>query len=427
LVFGTGHEIAFAHTSFKWANLASHNAGVTVAIVAISNHVGAVRKLFALADDGGAVVKEAANINAYLVAAPNVAVTTRSRPFDDRAIMQFGNHPYYGSSLIFSHEEGQKLVDAYPEAARLVRPLYGSREFISAAPRACLWIEAEDFSTAMSIPPIEEKMRLVAKARKEATRDKAAQKLAETPYRFRDQVTAEKTVMAVPRVSSENRPYLPVGILPGQSIMQDAAFALYDAQLWNMALIASRLHLVWIATVCGKLKTDFRYSNTLGWNTFPVPKLTEKNEADLTACAEDQKLCPEGYGLAADDNCYPLAELGAVGDSAGFLKGLECGPARLGLCGMPKEGLPATGTTQGDSFGCDKRLEGTAGRLIFFLFFGAELNGNAHRVVVREEVSGELGDALLVDDVSKHLDERSLSLLVCIPSGGESESVWCNG
>lgn len=304
LVFGTGHEIAFAHTSFKWANLASHNAGVTVAIVAISNHVGAVRKLFALADDGGAVVKEAANINAYLVAAPNVAVTTRSRPFDDRAIMQFGNHPYYGSSLIFSHEEGQKLVDAYPEAARLVRPLYGSREFISAAPRACLWIEAEDFSTAMSIPPIEEKMRLVAKARKEATRDKAAQKLAETPYRFRDQVTAEKTVMAVPRVSSENRPYLPVGILPGQSIMQDAAFALYDAQLWNMALIASRLHLVWIATVCGKLKTDFRYSNTLGWNTFPVPKLTEKNEADLTACAEDILLAREAHFPATIADLY---------------------------------------------------------------------------------------------------------------------------
>ena len=304
LIFETGHEITFAHTSFKWANLASHNAGVTVAIVAISNHATSMRKLFTLADDGGSVVKEADNINAYLVAAPNVAVTTRSKPVDDRAIMQFGNHPYYGSALIFSHQEGRELVDAYPEAAKFVRPLYGSKEFISAAPRACLWIEAENLEEAEAIPPIVQKIAEVKKARRAAKRDQAAQKLAETPYRFRDQVKAAQQVMAVPRVSSENRPYLPVGLLHGEAIMQDAAFALYDAPLWNMALIASRLHLVWIATVCGKLETRYRYSNTMGWNTFPVPKLTEKNRADLTAAAEGILLAREAHFPATIADLY---------------------------------------------------------------------------------------------------------------------------
>ena len=304
LIFKTGHEIAFAHTSFKWANLASHNAGVTVAIVAISNHARPVRKLFMVADDGSAVVKEADNINAYLVAAPNVSVTTRSKPVDNRAIMQFGNHPYYGSALIFSHQEGREMVEAYPESKMFVRPLYGSREFISSAPRSCLWIVAKNLEYAESIPPVAERIKEVEIARRAAKRDQAAQKLAETPYRFRDQVNAEKLVMAVPRVSSENRPYLPVGLLHGAAIMQDAAFALYDAPLWNMSLIASRLHLVWIATVCGKLKNDFRYSNTLGWNTFPVPKLTVKNKEDMTRRAEDILLAREAHFPATIADLY---------------------------------------------------------------------------------------------------------------------------
>jgi len=304
VIFRTRHQIAFAHTSFKWKNLASHNAGVTVAIVAINNHAGGVRKLFSLAEDGETVVKEVANINAYLVAAPNVSVTPRSKPLDDRAIMQFGNHPYYGSALIFSHQDGRELVDTFPEAAEFVRPLYGSKEFISAAPRACIWIEEDKLERAVSIPPIAMKLNAVAKARRAAKRDKAAQKLAETPYRFRDQVTADQLIMAVPRVSSENRSYLPVGVLHGRSIMQDAAFALYDAPLWNMALIASRLHLVWISAVCGKLKTDFRYSNTLGWNTFPVPKLTDKNRADLTAATEGILLAREAHFPATIAELY---------------------------------------------------------------------------------------------------------------------------
>ena len=108
----------------------------------------------------------------------------------------------------------------------------------------------------------------------------------------------------MPHVSSEGRQYLPVGLLPQRAIVSNLAFALYDAPLWNMAVIASRLHLVWVATVCGKLKTDFRYSNTLGWNTFPVPSLTQKNRADLTTCAENILLARETHFPATIAQLY---------------------------------------------------------------------------------------------------------------------------
>src|SRR5690606_6502262 len=127
----------------------------------------------------------------------------------------------------------------------------------------------------------------------------------DTPHRFGwiSQRGTESAII-VPSVSSESRKYLPVGYLPRGSIVSNLAFALYDAPLWNMALIASRLHLLWIATVCGKLKTDFRYSNTLGWNTFPVPTLTEKNKADLTRCAEDILLAREHHFPATIADLY---------------------------------------------------------------------------------------------------------------------------
>ena len=147
-------------------------------------------------------------------------------------------------------------------------------------------------------------MVAVAVARRAAKQDKAAQKLAETPYRFRDRETAEHHTLIVPRVSSENRPCLPVGLLEHEAIIQDRAFALYDAPLWVMALIASRLHWVWIGTVCVRMRTDFSYSNTLGWNTFPVPTLTEKNKTDLTRCAEDILLAREAHFPATIADLY---------------------------------------------------------------------------------------------------------------------------
>ncbi len=304
LIFSTGHQIAFAHTSFKWANLASHNAGVTVVIVGISSGVSRIRRLFSTHKTGEEIAKDVDNINAYLIAGPNVEVQPRATPLSDRGTMQFGNHPYYGTALVFSSDEARRMIDDDPSIAPFIRPFFGSKEFISSAPRACFWIKQEDAMRAQRIPVIASRTATVASARRKAKKDKAAQKLAETPYRFRDQLIAQRHVVIVPRVSSENRPYLPVGLLGPESIVQDRAFALYDAPLWNMALIASRLHWVWIGTVCVRLEMRFSYSNTLGWNTFPVPALTEKNNADLTRCAEDILLAREAHFPATIADLY---------------------------------------------------------------------------------------------------------------------------
>ncbi|MGY6547976.1 MAG: class I SAM-dependent DNA methyltransferase [Roseinatronobacter sp.] len=301
LIFTTGHEIAFAHTSFKWANLASHNAGVTVAIVAISNHAGPVRKLFTLADDGGAVVKDVANINGYMVAAPNVAVESLRRPLGEVAIMTYGNKPVDGGHLFVEQSDfGELSKDALD---RFIRPIAGSHDSINGTHRFCVWIRDKDLKEAKTVPFLAVRMELNARNRL-ASRDSGAQKLAERAHQFRDTVEAKKWSFIVPRHSSINRPYLPIGLLPSKWIINDSAFALYDAPFWNMALIASRLHLVWIGTVCGKIKTDYRYSNTLGWNTFPVPKLTEKNRADLTAAAEGILLAREAHFPATITDLY---------------------------------------------------------------------------------------------------------------------------
>jgi len=306
LIFRAGSQIAFAHTSFKWTNLASHNAGVTVVIVGISRYVSATRRHYSLAggDDSIVECKEVQNINAYLIVGPSVEVQPRAQPAQGLSTMQFGNHPYYGGPLIFPMAEARELVERVPASAQFVRPLYGAAEFIGGSPRACLWIVESLADAALDLPELRAKINASGAARRKAKQDAAAQKLAETPWRFRDQVTAESHIIVMPRVSSESRPYLPVGLLGSEAIIQDQALAMYDAPLWNMALIASRQHLVWIATVCGKLETRYRYSNTLGWNTFPVPLLTEQNKADLTRCAENILLAREAHFPATIADLY---------------------------------------------------------------------------------------------------------------------------
>ncbi|MBD2574174.1 type II restriction endonuclease subunit M [Arthrospira platensis FACHB-971] len=167
-----------------------------------------------------------------------------------------------------------------------------------------MWIEDSEAEEAYKIPEIAKRIDAIREFR---SNSKAAETrpAADYPHRFRQiQGICDRSAFIVPRVSSERREYLPIGLLPERSLVGDSAFALYDAPLWNMALIASRLHLVWIATVCGKLETRYRYSNTLDWNTFPVPTLTEQNKADLTRCAEDILLAREHYFPATIADMY---------------------------------------------------------------------------------------------------------------------------
>ena len=304
LIFATGHEIAFAHTSFKWENLASHNAGVTVVIVGISNHSRKLKYLFSSVEKNQTTAKETENINAYLLSGANVIVEKVAKPLNNVVEMNFGSKPVDGGNLLLSKNELDKMNLSLEERNRFIRVILGSDEFISGKQRYCIWIKDEEADIARLNQVINSRLESVKEMRLSSSKV-ATQKGAEWSHRFdeRRQVGNE-TIIVIPAVSSENREYLPCGLLPSGTIISNRCFALYDAPLWNMALIASRLHLVWIATVCGKLKTDFRYSNTLGWNTFPVPTLTEQNKTDLTRCAEDILLAREHYFPATIADMY---------------------------------------------------------------------------------------------------------------------------
>ena len=303
LIFAEGQEIQFAHNNFKWANLASHNAGVTVVIVGISSSPPAMRKLYSLGEGGESVLKETKNINAYLIASDNVIVQAASKPLCDQPEMLFGNMPNDGGYLLLTEEEKNSL--GVPESSPFVRRIHGSREFINGQPRYCLWVtNEEDAKEATKNTEIKKRIDAVKDMRLESRR-KTTNDLAQFPYRFGEiRQNGDEQVIAIPAISSENRDYLPCGVLPPGDIITNKVYALYDEPLWNMALIASRLHWVWIGAVCVRMRTDFSYSNTLGWNTFPIPTLTEKNEEDLTRCAEDILLARETHYPATIAGLY---------------------------------------------------------------------------------------------------------------------------
>ena len=320
LIFSDGLFIHFAHTSFKWANLASHNAGVTVVIVGITNQPVAAKKLYSVVDakfdgtfecdgtlrfDGTAAVREVANINAYLIGGENIIVKKVSKPLTEVAEMDFGNKPVDGGHLLMdSTQEVHELGLTAEQQQHFVRKILGSAEMIRGIERYCLWIRDEDVVQAQEISAIAKRLQAVAAMRQDSPKAPTVE-LAKYPHRFGEvRQTGDETLIIIPSVSSESRDYLPVGYEPSGTIVSNAAFALYDAPLWNMALIASRLHLIWIATVCGKLETRYRYSNTLGWNTFPVPLLTEQNKADLTRCAENILLARESHFPATIADLY---------------------------------------------------------------------------------------------------------------------------
>lgn len=303
LLTENGHQIEFAHTSFKWSNLASRNAGVTVAVVGISRTPRTAKRLYSMADDGAVVVKQVPHINAYLVAGPDILVAKSSAPINGLAPMDLGNMPYDGGNLLLTRSEVEAL-DVVPSLRQsLLRRIYGSKEFISGIERYCLWITDDRLSDAMQMPEIAERIKAVRAMRLKST-DAGGRALAARPHQMREMRTATTQAIIMPRTSSEARPYLPAGLLDDESIISSEAFAIFDAPVWQLALLISKMHVMWIATICGQLETRYRYSNVLGWNTFPVPTLTDKNKMDLTRCAEDILLAREAHFPATIADLY---------------------------------------------------------------------------------------------------------------------------
>jgi hypothetical protein len=299
IIFAKKIEIFFAVPNFRWTNNAANNAVVTVSIIGLSCNYGGQKQIFSESHR-----RHVSRINQYLIEGDQVAMKPEKQSICGLPAMILGNMPKDGGNLILSYDEVKFLTHEFPESRKLIYGFWGSHELINGVGRYCLWIGDGDLDLARSIHPINMRLDAVSEMRNSSPAD-STQAFANRPHRFKQiQGVAKSYSIIVPSVSSEKRECLPVGILGSHNIVSSLAFALYDSPIWTLALIASRLHLVWIATICGKLETRYRYSNTLGWNTFPVPKLTEQNKADLTRCAENILLAREAHFPATVADLY---------------------------------------------------------------------------------------------------------------------------
>jgi len=303
-IFGTESKITFAYTSFKWANLASHNAGVTVVIVGLSKLPKNLRWLFSFDEQGEMTVRQTSNINAYLVAGGNTVVFPSQTPLSSVPKMERGNSPTDGGYLLLEKSELRTLELNDYEKSLFIRPFVGSYELIRGMHRYCIWIDDDQVSKAKSIANLKSRMDAVRSFRLESKKS-ATRTAANWPHRFDERKPIpEQTTICVPVISSENREYLPAGLLPPGTVLSNKVFGITYSKIWPISIICSKLNLIWVASICARMRTDYSYTNTLGWNTFPVPTLTEKNKSDLTRCAEDILLAREAHFPATIADLY---------------------------------------------------------------------------------------------------------------------------
>ncbi len=304
-IFEKGCHITFAHRPFAWRNNASNNAMVTCVIVGLGETQRPVLGVF---DDG--TLQVCSSISPYLVPGSSQFVAAANLPISPSiSEVVAGSMPRDGGHLILSNDEKTALVSAYPRAGDLVKRLSGTSELTSGAVRWCLWLEDHNLETAMAIPPIRKRIDDVRTFRLASTA-KTTRGYARIPHKFAQRSHKASRAIIISATSSENREYLPADICDDGLVISNAAYAIYDGSLFEFSILVSKLHLAWVAAVCGRMKTDLRFSKTLGWNTFPVPLLTEKHKVDLTRCGEDillarQKHFPATIADLYDPNTMP--------------------------------------------------------------------------------------------------------------------------
>jgi hypothetical protein len=296
-IFRNGQSISFCHKDFYWSNNASRNANVICIIVGVTSSAANPKYIF-----DGEVKKLANHINAYLIDGPDVIVEKAPQPINGLPQMYAGNIPRDLGNFNLSRADYEELRETYPEINDFCRKITGSSEFINGIERYCLWIDDSQADSALRIPPIADRVEKVRRYRESGSeRGKLG---VDTPYKFERTITGKHSQLIIPRVSSERRTYIPIGLQKSATIVSDAAQAIYDAPIYAMALICSKMHTCWVALTAGRMKSDYRYSSGVCYNTFPVPKLTEQNKADLTRCAEDILLAREAHFPATIADLY---------------------------------------------------------------------------------------------------------------------------
>ncbi len=268
-------EIGFACQSFKWSNNAKSNAGVTCVVVGIRNASKKQKQLFK-----GQICYRAENINPYLIDSENIFIEDRKIPLSKFPKFRFGNMPNDGGNLIISTPEKIALLAEYPDAGKLIRRYLGADEFLNGKERWCIWITDDLLDLAKRIPPISSRIDSVSIFRSYSNRT-ATRLLSDTPHKFGEIRHIDSDAIIVPLHSSERREYIPFGIGTNKTIVSNATGAIYDPPTYIFAIISSRMHMTWVRAVAGRLKTDYRYSSALCYNTFPFPEITEAQKNTL--------------------------------------------------------------------------------------------------------------------------------------------------
>ncbi len=268
-------EISFAHQSFKWTNNAIGNAGVTVIIVGLRNKSTKPKYLY-----NNNIRREAKNVNAYLLDSADIIIVPRNKSISGFPSLPKGNMPYDGGNLILTDFEKNELLIKYPKSEKFFKKLYGASELMDGANRWCLWIRANDLEEAKSFDFIKERIEKVKQMRLSSS-DAGAHKLALTPYRFREINETKISSIAIPLTTSERREYIPLCIIDSTYIGTNALSILYDVEPYYFGILHSKMHMVWVDAVGGKLETRYRYSAKLCYNTFPFPEISEKQKLTI--------------------------------------------------------------------------------------------------------------------------------------------------
>jgi hypothetical protein len=281
-------KIHFAHRTFKWSNEAKGNAAVFCAIVGFANYDTPNKSIFEYEDiKGEAHELKVKNINPYLVDAKDILITKQTNPLCNVPKMSFGNMPLDGGNLILSDEEKNDFIIKEPKAEKYILPLISAYEFLNGKKRWCLWLVDAEPNELKQMPAVLKRAELVNQFRLDSVAP-STQKFAATPTLFRDRNRPE-TFIVVPRVSSENRPYIPFGFFDKNSIVSDTCMSIPNGNQYHFGVLMSKMHMAWVKYICGRLKSDFRYSKDIVYNNFPWPNnlnLTEKQVASIETASQ---------------------------------------------------------------------------------------------------------------------------------------------
>lgn len=278
--------IHFAHQTFKWNNDAPGEAAVYCVIVGFATYDTLKKYLFEYETiKSEPKEKEVQNINGYLVAGDSLVILKRSKPLCDVPKMSFGNMPLDGGNLLLSNAEKEELIKKELLSEKYIRPLISAKEFLNNEKRWCLWLVGAEPAELKQMPLVLERIKKVKEFR-EASAAPSTQKFASTPALFRDK-NNPKTTIVVPRVSSENRKYIPMGFFDQSSIISDTCVHIPEGSLYQFGILESLMHMTWVSYTCGRLESRYRYSKDIVYNNFPWPEqVTNEQKKKVEDCAQ---------------------------------------------------------------------------------------------------------------------------------------------